>query len=318
MSEARIGPASLSLLLQLLEAPEPILSGEALHGPYCAAAGPLLAAGLLTAADYEPVTTSLADHDDSPVTLSRSDDATGFGYFSASAGWVNVPDRVLTRHRLNIPQTLHALGVKLDPSRRVPAERVVDDVLWDLGAVRLGRRPRRTSLWFGRRLSIPASYRRAREALRSRPSDGTGLLLTSTSPSRLPPEGIQGAVIVWIPDVLEAGEELRIDPRVLAARLDMIPAQPSEPSAIKVIGDGRIVHFQGRVFRFEKGEQQRRIIMALYDRFVQGHEVVPSAEIVVELGLPATARIRDYFKSPAHAGLIFDRRGLCGFDVGEK
>jgi hypothetical protein len=231
---------------------------------------------------------------------------------------VNVPDRVLTRHRLNIPETLHALGAKLDLSRRVPAERVADDVLWDLGAVRLGRRPRRTSLWFGRRLSIPQTYRKVLEVVRARPSDGTRIILTSTPPDRLPSQGIWGAVLVWVPDVLEAGEELRIDPAVLAARLEMIPAQASESSVIRVIGDGRIVHFQGRVFKFDKGEQQRRIIMALYEKFLQGQEMVPSGEIVVELGLPATARIRDYFKSPAHAGLIFDRGGLCGFDLGEK
>jgi hypothetical protein len=315
MSEARLAPGSVDLLLQLLEAPQPILSGEALAGPYRTAAAPLMAGGLLIPAGYEAVATSGSDHDDAPVTLSRSDDGSGFGYFSGHAGWIDVPGQTITRHRLDIMRTLAMLTEGLDVNSRASGACIVEETLWDLGAVRLGQRPRRSSLWFARRLAVPGNHAQAREAARSRPSDGARIVLTSTRPDRCPAEGIGGAVLAWIPDVIEAGKELRIGAGVLAARLDMMPHPADASAALRVIGDGRIVYLHGREFRFEKGDTQRRIIMALHRRYLEGRMEVPSAEIVIELGLPTSARIRDYFKNAAHKGLIFAHGGLCGFNV---
>ena len=100
---------------------------------------------------------------------------------------------------------------------------------------------------------------------------------------------------------------------MLAARLDRLPASEDKVPLV-VIADGREVRLLGRIFRFPKGVDQRRIICLLYERYLRGQYWVSTDEIVAELDLRDGARIRDFFKkSPAWGHLLIERGGMCGF-----
>ena len=82
-------------------------------------AGPLIAANLLERRGHELATTSMADHDDAPVSLTWSAEHNGYGYFSASAGWVTVPDERLAVFGVKFPILLAQMTVQLDVASRV-------------------------------------------------------------------------------------------------------------------------------------------------------------------------------------------------------
>ena len=169
MSDGRsnLDRRAVDLLLDIVELPDPALSGAALEDFFCGAAEPLLSSGLLKPAGYEAVSASLADHDDVPVTLSWSAEARGYGYFSPTAGWVTVPDDRLTRYRADMPTVISAVMSTADLSRRAEARPLVPGLLWEVGELRLGRRTHRVPIWFGRRLHDPTVWRQIKDVARN-------------------------------------------------------------------------------------------------------------------------------------------------------
>lgn len=307
---------ALDLLLVVLETPEGFLAGSVLEDHYLEAGKALTAVGLLTPAGHEAIAVSMADHDDAPVFLGRSDDGSSFGYFSPTAGWVKVADSRLIRYRAR-PESLATLfGAQLGIAGRAQVLPLVPDHLWEIGPARIGRRAHRTLVLFGRRLADPAIWRRIRDVLRARPSPHIRILLTSTPPERLPEDMASRVRVVWLPHVLVAGAGLVIDPEILAARLDGVEHRAST-GPIEIIGDGREVRLFGKSFLLKKGVTQRRIVMFLYERYLNGELQVSTEEIVAELDLRTGARIRDFFKkSPTWNKLLIERNGTCGFCLG--
>lgn len=312
------GPA-LDLLLAVLETPDGVLAGAVLEDRYPDAGKTLTTAGLLVPAGHEEVAASLADHDDVPVSLVRSADGSGFGYFSPTAGWVKVVDSSLVRYRVR-PEHLAALfGAQLGVAGRTQVLPLVPDHLWEIGAARIGRRAHRTPVLFGRRISDPAVWHRMKDALRARPSPHLRILLTSTPAERLPEDVPSSVRVIWLPHVLVAGAGLVVDPEILAARLDGAQPRVVPDGPIEIIGGGKEVRLYGKSFLFKKGVTQRRIVTFLYERYLNGELQVSTDEIVAELELRDGARIRDLFKkSPAWNQLLTERNGMCGFCLGQR
>ncbi len=98
--------------------------------------------------------------------------------------------------------------------------------------------------------------------------------------------------------------------------LSLLDAQLGAAAAadLVVIGDGRHVQLYGRTFSFSKGDTQRRIIVKLYEYYLKGETPVASAQIVTDLDLDPSTRMRDVFKrSPAWGALLSERNGMLGF-----
>ena len=122
--------------------------------------------------------------------------------------------------------------------------------------------------------------------------------------------------------ILYLGGCLRSDARGFALDTDIIggvlngvrpqrPAQLIDPSP-----DFRVVRALGQSFHFKKGEQQRRIIEYMYQRWLDGDDRVSVAEIIAELDLPEKTRIRDTFKRhPAWGVLLTEGDGSAQFLV---
>lgn len=136
---------AVDLLLQILETPGASVTAAAIEtlGPDLAA--PLIGAGLLKPAGHEATAVSMSDHDDVPVNLTRSAENRGYGYFSPTAGWITVPTELRTRHRVDIPMFMAQLLASLD-RRSAGTVPLIPELLWEVGDVRLGRRPQRVPL----------------------------------------------------------------------------------------------------------------------------------------------------------------------------
>jgi hypothetical protein len=154
------------------------------------------------------------------------------------------------------------------------------------------------------------------DALTRRVGRPPGILLTSTR---------QISRNVTIPGqhrILYLGGCLRSDAPAFALDADVIGGvlngvRPQRPARlIDPSPDFRIVRALGQSFHFKRGEQQRRIIEYMYQRWLDGDDRVSVAEIVAELDLPKRTRIRDTFKKhPAWGVLLTEEGGSARFLV---
>ena len=234
---------AVALLLILLEAREPWLSGAAAEMQPDETAL-LDRAGLLVPDGHEDVSVVPGDDDDVPVSLFWSDTLGGLSAFSPTAGPVLVPIDQLLRRRVAIAAVLAKLVAGLDlPARWQPTE-LVDGLAWELGEVRLGKGPQRNSLWFARRLSDREVQKQVKAALLARPHPRLRVLLTSSRGERLDDLELPGTSVVPVRDVLTAPDTLAVSGDILAARISGIPTCDSgRPVALSP--DGRTLTING-------------------------------------------------------------------------
>ena len=308
-----LSPAAVDLLLKLLDLPEPVLSGPALADFHEAGGKELIAAGLLVPDGHETVDGN-REHDDTPVEVGPSDNSADLGYFNPRIGWVTVNPERLNRYRVSTLEVVARLAQRSPPrSPSVTGER---EYIWDVGTRRLANRRRRVTILLLRCVADPAIWNRVKRELANQPTIGRCVLLCSPAPDRLPDDRQYGHALISLCDVLIAEGSFGLDLGVIAARLEQVtnPATAAEP--LVVMGDGHEARLYGNIYRFPKGDAQRRIIVALHKRYLVGERKVPTAVIVSELDLPDRARIRDYFKHrrpPVMGQLLWEEGGLCGF-----
>jgi len=289
------------------------LSAVTVNDLYPEAAAALQRVGLLHAEGHEVAAASPADHDDVPTAAIWCPDRGAFGMFSAGAGWVPLSDMQLARYAVRIE---HFLGRAIELHRRAPGATttcIVPDLLWDLGDIRLPGRTHHVQLWFARRMAHPGVWQQIKGTARARPPARQRIILTSTRRDYLSEPALPRHMMLSLHDVLAGQDDVRIGPEVLAAYLDAVPTGAAD-GELAVIGDGREVHLRGEIYRFPKGDTQRRVIMHLYAAYLEGEMQVPTARIIADLDMDASTRLRDTFKRhPAWGKLLNEKAGLCGF-----
>ena len=255
----------------------------------------------------------MADHDYLPVGVTWRPEVGGYAYFSPSAGWVKVDNEHLNRYRVDFRWVLQNVARQIRVLRTIEPRCLVDDHLWELGPAWIGHRRHMTPVWLGRRLGHPAILRAATSALRERANGRTGLLLITGIglPSYVTMPG--KPVVASIRSCLAAGAGFSLDAGILASLLGgNVPARGQEP--LEIIGDGRTVWFYGEKYEFPRGDTQRRVIVHLYEKYLEGVYAVPAAEIIADLNLGEKIRIDKLFKgSRAWNSLLTMRSGLCSF-----
>lgn len=208
-----------SLLLRLLEQPEPILSSIALRQHYPDAGKELLGRRLLNAWDSELVDVSDDAGGDLPVSVSSHPGGEGSGYFSEVSGWVKVELGHLTRYKVEVPSSIEAVTIHLAwRPKRSPAPLFAEDV-WDLGSARLSPRGKPTEIWFARRLADKAIHDVVSGLVCRRPSPSIRVILTTTPAGLLGETAISGHIVISVLDVIAEGSGAAVDPSILAARL---------------------------------------------------------------------------------------------------
>lgn len=313
-SSSPLSRSAISLVLAALEAPLARFSPSVVKRR-APDARQLLDAGIIKRGGHEPITTAADDFSDAPLDLTWDADRSSFGYFSALHGWREVPPEQLTYYGIDVPRLLSAVGHQCGIAMKV--EELVDSHFWAIGSIRLGKRPKRTPVMFGRRLHDPAVASEIEAFLRNRPSEDRRIILTSTSANRLSGR-YRGCTVVAIADVLRSSDSLAVDPLLLALRYDQV--EISDPQAALVVsGGGTMARLLGRTFRFKRGTKQQQVIQYLYDRYLDGCRSIPSAEIVEDLEFGDKVRVRDIFKgNRAWGELIEERDRMCGFCLPEN
>jgi hypothetical protein len=304
---AGLGAEAVDFLLELLELREPRLSGAAAElrpDP----ARRLIAAGLMVPQDHEAGSASLADDDDVPVSLIWSEQHAALAYFSPAVGLVPVPHDRLVRHRADVAAVLAAATARMDLPRGRGPHALVEGLLWEIGEVRLGRRPARVPLWFARRLFDPAVVQQVVGAARARPHNRLRVILTSARPSRLAESEIPGAAVVALRDVLATPHDLAVSPDILDARLRGVPPVAAGPLTLSP--DGTRLSINGGDPILFRSEAQKEAIQKLVDAYHAGtrlraRELTHQPSLQTFFGKAKWARLSPYLKTEG---------GLWGFE----
>src|SRR5688500_17214726 len=99
---------AFALLLQILEAPQPVISAQVIQDVHPEAGQALIGAGLLIPDGYEAAATT-EDFLDSPVTVLPCSDVNRFAHFTSTEGWVKVDPARLLRYRVNFAAFVRAV-----------------------------------------------------------------------------------------------------------------------------------------------------------------------------------------------------------------
>ena len=294
-----LSQAAVDLLVVIAETPGLAISGAALSGFHADAGAELIAAGALQLDGFEPVTASLADHDDAVVSVNWSGETGRHGYFSSAVGMVPVEDDVLRRFRLEMVWFLGWIAGQLGFGANARQVDLVPDRLWDLGETWLGERKsarRKTAIYFARRLNEPELIARVQEALRSRAGRPSGAILTTTQePSLAKMLSVNGCTILPIKACARAGmANFSIDTAVIYTAVHG-PKSAHADSPIRVDGEFRVVRVGQREFHF-RGDKQRQVIGFLHQKWNEGIGPVSTALMFTELEFPTATRLRDLFK----------------------
>ena len=299
------------LLLELLELPAPALSGASAVEQYQREFTLLRSHGVLVPDGHEAAVASPLDG--TPVSVFWDEERGGYGMFDAAAGRRQIEAERLARYRVAIPEMLDQLAAGLRRGVRPVVTEVLAGQVWDVGTALLPGRAHRASVWFARRLFDQQTSKQTIVLTRARPPEGARVLLTSTPPARLADAGWPGHVIVSLYDLQPKDSGLALDPAVLARRLGSTPSAPEHPD-VQVYEEGRRVVLRGKSFRFPRGDKQRQVIVYLYEQLLLGREAVPWSEVIAELDLSESARLRDLFnRHPAFGALVQQKHGMCGF-----
>ncbi len=276
-TDHRLDPVAAGLLLRVIETPRGRITADALADHFGAGTS-LQSSGLIEPDGFETTTTSLADHDDTPVTITWSADRAGFGYFSPTSGWVPMPADRLGIFRVSYEKLFKHVLQQFDLPTHAKPTTLLTDTLWEVGEVRLPGRTKRVPLWVARRLSDPRVWASFVEAVRLRPATGLRVVLSFTSADQLPAQFLSGNAIISVQNVGSRSESLIVDPGTLAARASSGAVQTDAP--ITMAADGASLTVNGKRYVF-KGSKHREIIRHLFEAWETGAPECLTAEVLV-------------------------------------
>lgn len=304
---------ALALICAIAQTRDARITAAALSNHYPVAGAHLQAFGVLIRVGDEAAATSMADHDDVPVTLVKSPDGRSFGYFSPQAGWVTTAPDAHAVFALSFESLLPKLLDGLDcPLATRPAQ-LVPGLLWEVGAARLPGRSARVPVWVGRRLSDPATWVSFLELVRQRPSPGLRIVLSLTAEAKIPKGYVSGHEIIAVQSVVDATDALRIDPQILAARL---AHGRDDGQLVTMAADGGSITVRGKPYPFT-GTKQRAIIRYLFEAWQKGERECLTAAVLASADSGDQVRtLGKAFKGRTDwREFIKEERGRCWIDV---
>jgi hypothetical protein len=234
-----------SLLFDILEQREPVLSSLIMREHFPALGQKLRASGLLRRWGSELADVAGDLGMDQPVTVLPSPNGEGLGFFSGISGWVEVPPERLSRYRVDIPAAIAAIAGRLRWCGKFKPSALIEDDIWELGTSRMLTRGAVTEVWFARRLRHQNVLEALKEFVQRRPSaHGLRLVLTSTPGDAITGLTLPRHVLVSIRDILGPEDGLAVHPDLAAARIRGTLAFPTN-EAIYLSPDSRTLIING-------------------------------------------------------------------------
>lgn len=269
--------AAANLVLAVAATPTARISGAVLLDDFEAIGPELDGFGLLQKDGHDLAAACLSDHDDAPVSVTFSPQDQSWGYFSPGAGWLAVPEERLVSYQLDFATLLPHVVAGLYAAKTISCTPIVPEYLWEMSDVKIPGRGQRVSLWIARRLSDRVIWASFTEAVRKRPAPGLRIVISLTPTDGLEQDFYLGHSIIALRDVAHAGDPLRADPAILAARIAGGAQHDSRP--ISIGAEGAVVTVQGKKYKFT-GVKQRAIIRRLYEAYATGPPDCVTTEVL--------------------------------------
>lgn len=279
-------PRAQELLLRLLEVREFRVTRHALTDHYGAPGLQLLQAGLLEVSGHGN-TVIASDEDDLPLYEVIHDRDLGLGYRSSFRGWVGVSQQELEIYRPRLPSIFAAL---FNGELRLPRQGMMEleqDLVWELGQLRLVKRGM-TTIWFARRLYDRSAQDQLVKLNDRLPASSHRLILTSTPQHQSPELRLPGSTIVSIGDVLEPYKGFLIDQNRLRARFTATAPVPFG-EVVHLSDDSATLTIMGTQIAFG-GTSQRKAIRIIVDAHKAGRGV-NAAQTLTDAGFGAGTRL---------------------------
>jgi hypothetical protein len=304
---------AMELVLRLCEQRRAEIAGHVLKVHFGGVGDELIAAAALVETALSETIFRPIDLDDQPVAFEWEPELQAYAAFHPTAGWVHADQDARRRYRLHFEWLLNVIARQLEVPASARCICLVADLLWDLGDAWFGKR--KATVLFARRLGQIDGLDMVCDALTRRVGRPPGILLTTTRRmSRHVVVPGQHRVFYLTEcmrgDVPAFALDTHIISGVLSGTYPQRPAQLIQPSP-----DFRIVRALEQTFNF-KGDKQRTILEYMYSKWLDGHDRVSTAEMIADLGLPLSTRVRDDFKKhPAWDVLLTEKQGSCWFLV---
>lgn len=269
------------MLLQVTETRAAKVQASVLRQVSPRATDQLLEAKLMVASGHIPVVTAMDDYEDEPIPAEWCADRRQYGYNNNIGRWVAVDAEEIVALAVDYPLLFAKMLV--DFERAAPARPIslIDSVAWDIGTIQLKGAKSPVPVWFARRLSDPAVWKKVGALLERRPPDEVRVILTSTPGDRLPVAASKKEIVISVTDVAKAPGKLAMSPQAVGARV--FPGEAQHRFPIDHSEDYGIVWLKGETLTF-RGDKQRAMLGQLFDKYWSGERVCRTSAILFEAG----------------------------------
>jgi hypothetical protein len=269
------------MLLQVMETRPAKVQASVLRQVSPRATDQLLEAKLMVASGHIPVVTAMDDYEDEPIPAEWCAERRQHGYNNSIGRWVAVDAKEIAALAVDYPLLFAKMLV--DFERVAPARPIslIDSVAWDIGTIQLKGAKSPVPVWFARRLSDPAVWKKVGALLERRPPDEVRVILTSTPGDRLPVAASKKDIVISVTDVAKAPGKLAMSPQAVGARV--FPGEAQHRFPIDHSDDCGIVWFRGETLTF-RGDKQRRFLEILFSAYWSKSQVLRLATVLEEAG----------------------------------
>lgn len=261
MSVKAFSPKARTLLFELLEQRDPVLTATAIEMFHPDTGRALIDAGLLIPWDSENAVVDEGGYDDRLVSIATAPQGDGLGHFTPKSGWVEVPPERLTRYRIDVRKMAEWMFWRLSWRRRHELEKDVRGTVLILGEAQFLKKGHVTEVWFARRLGDTSVQAELKELAERRPSPELRAVFTSTAAARVTGFRVDRHVLLPVQDLLGASTSIDVDPTVVALRFKGSDAPPIT-APVHLSEDGRTLTIHGESMTF-RGDIQLAIIRIL-------------------------------------------------------
>jgi hypothetical protein len=219
--------------------------------------------------------------EDEPIPAEWCAERRQYGYHNSIGRWVAVDTKEIAALAVDYPLLFAKMLV--DFERAAPARPIslIDSVAWDIGTIQLKGAKSPVPVWFARRLSDPAVWKKVGALLERRPPDEVRVILTSTPGDRFPIAGSKKDIVISVNDVAKAAGKLAISPQAVGARV--FPGEAQHRFPIDHSEDCGIVWLKGETLTF-RGDKQRAMLGQLFDKYWSGEPVCRTSAVLFEAG----------------------------------
>jgi hypothetical protein len=269
------------MLLQVMETRTAKVQASVLRQISPRATDQLLEAKLMVASGHIPVVTAMDDYEDEPIPADWCAERRQYGYNNSIGRWVAVDAKEIEALAVDYPLLFAKMLVDFECAAPARPISLIDSVAWDIGTIQLKGAKSPVPVWFARRLSDPAVWKKVGALLERRPPDEVRVILTSTPGDRLPVAASKKDIVISVNDVAKAPGKLAISPQAVGARV--FPGEAQRKFPIDHSEDCGIVWHRDEALIFG-GDKQRQLLQLLFAAYWSKSPVLRVTTLLVEVG----------------------------------